>query len=85
MLLAYICNENKICGALFLFKPTNEEGNTKTVNIRGLNPEITYSVDFYERKDQSYIATGKELMENGLTCTIEEELGSEIIFFTAVK
>lgn len=73
--------ENKIGGALFLFKPTNEEGCTKTVTIRGLNPDYTYRADFYERKDQSFTATGRELMENGLTCTINEDCGSEIVFF----
>lgn len=82
--MQYGCSEvpeNRIGGVLFLFKPTNEEGSTKTVRIRGLNPDLTYRADFYERKGQSFIATGAELMEKGLTCTIEEETGSEIVFF----
>jgi len=76
--------ENRIGGALFLFKPTNEEGSEKTVRIRGLNPDLTYRAAFYERTEQSFTATGAELMEKGLTCVIEEELGSEIVFFEVV-
>ncbi len=73
--------ENGIGGALFLFKPTDEEGSEKTVTIRGLNPDLTYSAEFYERKEQSFTASGRELMENGLKCVIPEPCGSEIVFF----
>jgi len=73
--------ENGIAGALFLFKPTDEEGQEKTVRIRGLNPDLTYFVEFYERKEQSFTAAGRELMENGLKCVIPEPCGSEIVFF----
>lgn len=77
--------ENGVGGALFLFKPTNEEGGVKTVKIRGLNPDLTYRAEFYERKEQSFTASGAELMENGLTCVIEEDCGSEIVFFMVQK
>ena len=72
-------------GALFLFKPTNEEGCVKNVKIRGLNPDLTYRAEFYERKDQSFTVSGAELMEKGLTCVIEEACGSEIVFFMVQK
>ncbi len=77
--------ENHIAGALFLFKPTNQDTNEKTVAIRGLNPDLTYRADFYERKDQSFVATGADLMQNGLTCRIDEDCGSEIVFFEVVS
>ena len=73
--------ENGIGGALFLFKPTDEEGPEKTVRIRGLNPGLTYAAEFYERKEQSRTVSGRELLENGLTCVIPEPCGSEIVFF----
>ncbi len=76
--------ENKIGGALFLFKPTSQNENAITVSIRGLNPDLTYRADFYERGEQSFTATGKELMEKGLTCVIEQDCGSEIVFFEIV-
>ncbi len=76
---------NHIGGALFLFKPTNEEGNEKHVAIRGLNPNLTYRATFYEREEQSFVMTGKALMEKGLTCRIEEACGSEIVFFEIIE
>ncbi len=80
-----ILPENGIGGALFIFKPSTEDGNEKHVGIRGLNPDFTYRADFYERKDQSFIATGRELLENGITVTINEDIGSEIVFFEVVN
>lgn len=82
--LQYGCDtipENGIGGALFLFKPTDEEGAGKNVPIRGLNPDLTYAVEFYERKEQSFTAAGSELLEKGVKCIIPEVCGSEIIFF----
>jgi len=82
--LQYGCDtipENGIGGARFLFKPTDEEGAEKTVPIRGLNPDLIYAAEFYERKEQSFTAAGRELMEHGLTCVIPEPCGSEIVFF----
>lgn len=76
-----ILPENRIGGALFLFKPSAEGGTEKHVGVRGLNPDFTYRADFYDRKEQSFTATGRELMENGITVTIPEDIGSEIIFF----
>ena len=73
--------ENGVGGVLFLFKPTDAEGSEKTVRIRGLNPDLVYTAAFYERKEQSFTATGAELMEKGLTCVIEEPAGSEMVFF----
>lgn len=75
--------QNRICGATFIFKPTDEEGKTKKVPVRGLSEKTTYSVEFYQRKEQNFTATGKELMENGITVTINETLGSDIIFYVA--
>ncbi len=80
-----ILPENGIGGALFIFKPSTEDGNEKHVSIRGLNPDFTYRADFYERKDQSFTATGRELLENGITVTINEDIGSEIVFFEVVN
>lgn len=79
-----IVPENGIGGALFIFKPSTEDGNEKHVEIRGLNPALTYRADFFERTEQSFTATGRELLDNGLTVTINEDLGSEIVFFEIV-
>lgn len=75
--------ENRICGASFIFKPSDQDGTRKRIPVRGLNPEITYSVEFYEHKEQNFVATGRELMENGFEIEINEVCGSDIVFFVA--
>lgn len=75
--------DNRICGASFIFKPTDQDGTKKIVPVRGLNPDIIYSVEFYERKDQNFEAMGSELMENGFEIEITEACGSDIVFFVA--
>lgn len=75
--------ENRICGASFLFKPTAKAGVTKHIPVRGLNPDVTYKCEFYERENLSFVATGAELMEKGFDITINEDCGSEIVFFVA--
>ena len=72
-----------ICGASFIFKPSDQDGVRKHIPVRGLNPAITYSVEFYEHKEQNFVATGRELMENGFEIEINEVCGSDIVFFVA--
>ena len=73
--------ENGVAGVLFLFKPTADNPDAIRVPVRGLNPERTYHVRFYERVSQSFAADGKTLMRDGVLCRIEEDCGSEMIFF----
>jgi hypothetical protein len=77
-------NGNKIHGAAFVFKPSDKDGDTKHIKIRGLCPDAIYKADFYERKDQSFIASGKEIMEKGITVRMEGVPASDIIFFELV-
>ena len=76
-------SQNEIKGAVFLFKPSSAEGMTKTVILRGLDEETSYSVCFEDRTEQNTVMTGKELMTYGLTVNISEDLGSEIIWIIA--
>lgn len=73
--------QNRVGGISFLFKPTSAEGSTKQIPVRGLNPDYTYRAQFYQRTEQSFSATGRELMEKGFRCTIDAECGSEMVFF----
>ena len=75
--------KNRICGASFLFKPTAQAAPTKHIPVRGLNPDVTYKCEFYERENLSFIAKGNELMDKGFDITIEADCGSEIVFFVA--
>ena len=76
-------SQSEIKGAVFLFKPSSAEGMTKTVILRGLDEETSYSVCFEDRTEQNTVMTGKELMTYGLTVNISEDLGSEIIWIIA--
>jgi len=73
--------DSGVCGAAFLFKPTNEEGATKHIPVRGLNPDYLYSVEFKQRPEQNFTTSGRELMENGYDFTIEEESGNDIALY----
>lgn len=77
-------NGNKIHGAAFIFKPSDKDGDSKHIDIRGLCPDAIYKADFYERKDQSFIASGKEIMEKGITVYMDGVPGSDIIFFEQI-
>ena len=67
-------------GLVCLWKPTNEEGNTKVIKLRGLNEEDTYQLVFHDRPEQNMVKTGKELMEEGFPVTMEEESASEWVW-----
>ena len=77
-------NGNKVHGAAFVFKPSDKDGDEKHIAIRGLCPDAIYKADFYERKDQSFVASGKEIMEKGITVHMEGVPASDIIFFELV-
>ncbi len=74
-------SENEIMGMIMLWKPTNEEGEQKTIKLRGLDPEDSYQLTFMDRPEQNAVYTGAQLME-GLTVTIEGDFGSEIIWIS---
>ena len=76
--------DNGVAGVVFLFKPTPENPEEICIRIRGLNAGFRYNVRFYEREEQSFTATGSDLMKNGLQARIAEESGSEMIFIEIV-
>ena len=78
-------SENEIKGLVMLWKPTNEEGSEKTIKLRGLEAETMYQLTFEDRPEQNCTKTGAELMETGLTVTIEGESGSEMIWISETK
>lgn len=77
-------NGNNIHGAAFIFKPSDQDGDSKHITIRGLCPDAIYKADFYERKEQSFVASGKEIMEKGITVHMDGTPGSDIIFFELI-
>lgn len=74
-------SENAIKGAVFLFKPSEEAGDSVTVQLRGLERNTTYHLTFEDHPEANYSATGAELMDIGVTATVKY-VGSEIIWIT---
>ncbi len=72
-------------GAVMLWKPGNEEGNEKTVPLRGLDPKKEYRLSFEDRRGQSFRARGESLLREGLRVAIAEPVGSEIVWITPAK
>lgn len=77
--------DREIKGVVMLWKPTNKEGETKTVKLRGLMADVSYQLTFEDRPEQNRVMTGAELMETGLTVTISGDVGSEMIWLTEAK
>ena len=77
--------ESSTKGLVMLWKPTNEEGDTKVIKLRGLNAETTYRVNFDDRTEQSCTMTGAQLMNEGLSVTMTGESGSEWIWIVEQK
>ena len=77
--------DREIKGVVMLWKPTNKEGETKTVKLRGLMADVSYQLTFEDRPEQNRVMTGAELMETGLTVTISGDVGSEIVWLTEAK
>lgn len=77
--------EREIKGVVMLWKPTNTEGETKTIKLRGLISEVSYQLTFEDRPEQNKVMTGAELMEKGLSVTIQGDMGSEMVWITVAK
>ena len=75
----------EIKGVVMLWKPTNTEGETKTIKLRGLKADVSYQLTFEDRPEQNRVMTGAELMETGLSVTIKDDVGSEMIWLTEAK
>ena len=71
--------ESEIKGLVFLFKPSEEAGASCRLTLSGLNAEKTYRVQFEDRPEQNFTATGAKLMEAGFDASIPH-VGSELIW-----
>ncbi len=67
-------------GIVMLWKPSDAEGPSKTVVLKGLDPGRRYLLEFHDRPEQNAIMTGEELMRGGFTAVIEEPSGSEWVW-----
>jgi hypothetical protein len=75
-------NETSGDGVVFLFKPTDTEGSTKTIFLDGLDPAAEYRLTFEDDSSSDCVMTGAALMESGIPVTIGGEFGSEMIWLS---
>lgn len=73
-------SDNEIKGAIFLFKPSSDAGNTVHIRLDGLDENSRYSLVFEDRSEQNTTLTGSSLMTDGIDVVISQEVGSEIIW-----
>ncbi|MCL2814682.1 MAG: GH36 C-terminal domain-containing protein, partial [Oscillospiraceae bacterium] len=71
-------------GALMLFK-TMDEYDSKNILLKGLEPEVEYTLEFTDRPRQNVTMTGAVLMTDGLPVTMTGEFTSEIVLFSPVS
>ena len=73
-------SENEIKGAVFVFKPSAEGGNTNSIKLRGLEKTKKYTLEFEDNKAQGLTLTGNYLMTKGVSVTLRDNVDSEIIW-----
>ncbi len=67
-------------GSLFLFKPTPEAGDTRTIKLKGLDRAKSYTLTFEDHPEQNVKKSGAELMDAGLSVTLKDPRTSEIVW-----
>jgi alpha-galactosidase len=65
-------------GVIFVFRADSPEPS-QVLFPRGLDRNATYQVSFEDRP-QSFLRTGKELMERGLPVTLSERFTAELVY-----
>ncbi len=75
-------SENEIKGCLFVYKPTNNEGETKNIKLRGLYEDRDYILTSEDSRFEPVTVNGKVLMEEGFDMTIKGDMGSDILWIT---
>lgn len=56
-------------GSVFLFKPVADAPDHKVIRLKGLKPEIAYTLHFQDRQELDCVRTGRQLMANGIHVT----------------
>jgi len=67
-------------GVVYAFRGTIEAEKSHTYRLNGLNPVGHYRLKFYDHSSPDRTATGRELMNAGLTVTLPMQNSSELVF-----
>jgi alpha-galactosidase len=71
-------------GVVYLFKPSTEPA-TESIRFKGLDARAMYRVSFEDGTLPPSVKSAGQLMDSGLTVTLQGEEASELIFFEAVR
>lgn len=71
-------------GFVCAFRRLREESDTLTVQLSGLNEDVTYKVTVSDT-GETFNAIGADLMRSGLTISIERAKDSRMIYYEAVS
>jgi len=71
-------------GVAYLFKPS-DEATTARIRLKGLDRERTYRLSFEDGTHPSSVRSAAELMDTGLSVTLEGKEVSELVFFEIAR
>ncbi len=77
--------ESEYKGVLMIFKPSAEAGDSKTVKLRGLDPDTTYYIEYFRHEGMDFTVTGAELMNEGITVTFTDDCDSDWVFIKTAE
>jgi alpha-galactosidase len=70
----------KKSGVIYAFRGTTETENTHSFQLSGLDPDAQYRLKYNDHTSTDRIATGRELMREGLKATLSLPNSSELVF-----
>ena len=66
-------------GVVYIFKPDNDE-EKHNIKLKGLDEKTIYKLTFEDGTNQEAILSGRELMEIGITISLQGKFVSELMF-----
>jgi alpha-galactosidase len=75
---------NKKGGVVYAFRGSTEKEGEHTFGLQGLDPKSHYQLRFHDHSAADRIATGSDLMKNGLRVPLPIANSSELIFLDEV-
>ncbi len=70
-------------GYILTFRPVNSEKESSIYKLKGLEADATYKIDIVD-SNESFTATGAELMEKGIACWYPDVAFSILIYYNKV-
>lgn len=70
-------------GYVLAFRPVNSTKETSVFKLKGLEAEATYQIDIVD-SEESFTATGADLMEKGLKCRFPDVAFSIQIYYNKI-